>query len=109
MNEMQFINRAELAGRVGSIRVTEVSGVKVARLSLATEQVFKGEDGSAYCDTDWHYITAWNGSGIAPVDTIAKGDFIRVKGRIRSTAYTSSDGIDRRVTDILADTLEIIR
>lgn len=109
MSEFNYINRVELAGMVGSIRVTEVSGVKVARLSLATENIYRSNDGTVFVDTEWHAVTAWSSSEVEDVTTLKKGDFIKVTGRLSSKAYVSAEGHESRMVEVLANTLVKLR
>lgn len=105
---MQFINRAEITGRVGSVRIHEQNGLKVAHLTVATELAYKSADGLVYFDVDWHYVTARNGSGIADLDTIQRLDWVHVTGRMRTRAYANGNGAEGRMTEILAHELKIL-
>ena len=48
---MEHINRIELAGRVGTIRLNEYGGQKVANFSVITELFFKRMDGSVISES----------------------------------------------------------
>lgn len=104
---MESINKAEILGRVGSIKVEDVNGLRMARMTVYTEYAYKTE-GGVNAERDWHYVTAWNGNGIADVETIYTGAVVHITGRMRTRAYVSSDGSEGRMTDILAHTLKII-
>ena len=55
---MEQLNRIELRGTVGSIRLQTFSDNMVARLTLATNFAYKDKEGAATIDTSWHSILA---------------------------------------------------
>ena len=104
---MEFLNRVELRGIVGSVNVTEVGGETAVRFSVATDHSYKGRNGELIIETTWHNCTAW--SSTAPECTkLKKMDTIHLKGRIRATNYSSADYGVRAVTDIFVNSLEIL-
>lgn len=106
---MEQINRIELRGLVGSVRLQEAGGKKVAHITLATSMAFTDRNGAAVIDTQWHNVSAWEGKNIADLERIAKGSKLRVIGRVRYYKYTGADGVERNSTEILANKLEIIK
>ena len=55
------VNRIELIGYMGAMpemRYTP-NGAPVTNFSMATNRIWKGQDGESYKQTDWHRITAW--------------------------------------------------
>ena len=69
---MEQLNRIELRGTVGSIKVQTYSGKKVGRINLATSMAFKDKSGTPVIETQWHSVNAWEGKTIEDVDSIAK-------------------------------------
>lgn len=105
---MEQLNRVELRGIVGNVRVQQYGDDKMARISLATNYGYKGRDGAVVIDTSWHNVIAWEGRNIKAVDMIGKGTKLHVIGRIRYQCYTGADGVDRVATEIIASEVEII-
>ena len=103
---MEQLNRVELQGIVGSIRIQSFDENKMARIGLATNYAYKDREGAAVIDTSWHNVIAWEGRNIQGLDKIGKGT--NVFGRIRYQNYTGVDGVDRTGTDILANQIQII-
>lgn len=108
MSNFECINRVELAGRVGSVRIEEVSGQKIARFSMCTNRAFRSDAGSLYVQTDWHNVVAWSGEGIADFGTLGKGVFVKVRGTLRTKVYTNGSGVECRLTEVFAHSLEVI-
>ena len=105
---MEQLNRIELRGVVGGIRMQNFDGNRMARINLATNYAYKDREGTAVIDTSWHSISAWEGRNIHNLEQINKGTKLHVTGRIRYQKYTGTDGVDRIATDILANRVEII-
>ncbi len=105
---MEQLNRVELRGIVGSVRIQTYDESKMARIGLATNSAYKDREGAAVIDTSWHNVIAWEGRNIQGLDKIGKGTKLHVLGRIRYQNYTGVDGIDRTGTDILASQIKII-
>lgn len=105
---MEQLNRVELRGVVGSIRVHPYEESKMARIGLATNYAYKDRNGTAVIDTSWHNVIAWEGRCAEDLEKIGKGTKLRVVGRIRYQKYTGVDGEERIGTDIVAAHVEII-
>ena len=105
---MEQLNRVELKGIVGNVRIQTYDDNKMARIGLATNFAYKDREGTAVIDTSWHNVIAWEGRNIQGLDKIGKGTKLHVLGRIRYQNYTGVDGIDRTGTDILASQIKII-
>lgn len=105
---IQNLNRVELKGRVGSVRINQVGDNEVARISVATNYGYK--QGSEWVEeTEWHNVTAWAGQGRADFSKLEKGTCVYICGRLRTRKYTKNDGTEATVTEIVANELDIIR
>lgn len=105
---MEQLNKVILRGIIGSIRIQNVGNSKVARLTVATNLAYRGQDGCCVIETTWHNITAWEGYEIQGLDKLGKGDHVEIIGRLRNQRYTGEDGEDRYSVEILAQKLAII-
>lgn len=105
---MEQLNKVELRGIVGSVRIQTFDDNRMARIGLATNFAYKDREGTAVIDTSWHNVIAWEGRNIQNLEKIEKGTKLRVIGRIRYQNYTGLDGVDRTGTDILANQIQII-
>lgn len=105
---MEQLNRIELRGNVGSVRLQTFEGTTIAHLTLATNVAYKDREGTAIIETTWHNISAWEGHGVQNLESIVKGSKVYVQGRLRIQKYTGADGIERNSTDVLANRLVLI-
>lgn len=103
------MNRAELIGNVGSITINEVNSVKVANISLATnERGFKTKEGKEVPErTEWHNIVLWRGLAEIAEKYITKGTKLFVEGKLQTRDY-EKDGIKFRATSIIATNIELL-
>ena len=109
MEQTQTINRVELQGLVGSVRKLTCGEREALLFSVATNRVYRDSEGTPVIETTWHSCTAWDGDGICPLDGITKGVPVHLTGRIRNTRYTGKDGGERVATEIVAETLEVVK
>ncbi len=104
---MNSINRIELRGRVGSVRTADIISGTVATFGLVTDHFFKTKEGNAVCETTWFHVSACQNScpGI-DLKTLKKGDPVHVTGRMRCSKYTTAEGADRQLYEVVADSVE---
>lgn len=96
-------NRVVLVGRVGQTPEIKVfdSGKKMARFSLAINDVYYDEKGERVEQTQWHRIVAW-GTLADRIERFAmKGKEMLVDGALSSRSYDDQDGNKRYVTEVL--------
>lgn len=105
---MEQLNKIELKGNVGFVRILNVEGKHVVKLSVATNYVYKGRTGEPVIETTWHNVSAWESKGMPDFTKIEKGTKIHVIGRLRNQRYTDSEGQERYSTEVNAYQMEII-
>jgi len=107
------MNLVLLKGNVGhDPRITDFdNGGKVAQFTLATtERGFTTKDGREIPDeTTWHNIVVRN-KGLAGVceQYVKKGTPLLVQGKIKNRKYTDSQGVEKFITEIHVDELELL-
>lgn len=102
------VNQIYLLGRCGKDAEVRMAGQnKVATFSLATGGKYKTNDGREIDDTAWHSIVAWRNLAELAEKYIRKGSQILVIGRLTYRKYTGNDGVERNVTEIIADKIEL--
>ena len=103
------INNVILMGRCGKdaeVRALQ-GGAKVAQFSLATGGKYTTKEGKEIDDTAWHNIVAWRNLAELAEKYIRKGSKVLVVGKITYRKYTGNDGVERQVTEIIADKIEL--
>lgn len=105
-----MINKVILVGNVGAdpeIRTLD-SGVKVARIRLATTERVPNKDKSGYTDvTEWHSITLWRNLADVVDKYIRKGSQLYIEGKLRTREY-DKNGVKCFATEIVADEMKML-
>ena len=110
---MEFLNKIEIQGIVGNASSSKVGESEVVRFSVVTEYCYKDRNGGAVIDATWFNVTAWRRSDgenkrVVDFSQLGKGVKVNVKGRIRTSRYTDSNGIDRTVWEVVASDVNVI-
>ena len=103
-------NYVQLIGNVGQEpTITNLdNGKKVARFSLATNENYKDSNGVKQTDTNWHTIVAWGKTAEVVEKFITKGKEVGLNGKLKTRTYTTDDGNQRYVTEVVADEILLI-
>ena len=105
---MEQMNRIELRGNVGSVKIQTNNEKKMARFTLATNKAYKDRNGEPVIETTWHSVIAFEGRNVQNLDQLDKGSKVYVCGRLRIQKYTGMDGIERNSCDVLASKVNLI-
>jgi single stranded DNA-binding protein len=107
MNEFNSINRVELQGRVGTVRMSPGIGSIVANFSLVTEHPIVSAEGMHLVESTWHNVAAFEGGEVS-LEGLTRGVQVHLTGRLRTAKYTAADGTERIFTEVLADSLKVL-
>ncbi len=105
---MEYLNKIEINGRVGTIRHGEFNGSKVTNFSVVSEYIYKTRDGNPVVETTWFNITAWHNKDVNGLESLVKGMPVHVTGRIRSSKYTGADGADKQFYEVMANKVDML-
>ena len=91
---MKANNLVILDGRLGLDPEVKVlaSGARVARLRLATTQIWRDKQQQRQERTDWHSVDAWEGVADFCGRYLRKGDRIQVVGALRNNVVEDEKG-----------------
>ncbi len=106
------INKVILIGNVGKdpeVRYFDNGGA-VANFSLATtERGYTAANGTVIPDrTEWHNIVLWRSLAEVAEKYVRKGSKLYIEGKIRTRSYDDASGNKRYITEIWADSLEML-
>lgn len=107
---MAGVNKVIILGNLGAdpeVRTT-TSGIKVARLRLATSETYTNKEGQRITNTEWHTVNLWRGLADIAEKYLAKGRQVYIEGKLRTRSYDDKDGITRYSTEIEADNINLI-
>jgi single-strand DNA-binding protein len=104
------INKVILVGNVGKDPVVRYfdKGVAKATFPLATSETYTNQQGETITSTEWHNIVLWRALAEVAEKTVKKGSQIYIVGKIKTRSYVDKDGVNKYITEILADTLLLL-
>jgi len=100
-------NKVQLIGHLGKDPeiLTLESGKKLAKFSLATNEVYKNAEGEKVTQTDWHNLIAWNKTAEIIEKYVTKGKEVAIEGKLTTRNYDDKDGNKRYVTEVVVNEL----
>lgn len=102
------VNKVILVGRLTrdvELRTTP-SGQTVATIGIATNRFWTDKSGQKQEKTDFHNIILWGRSAEVAGQYLVKGQEAYFEGRLENRAYTGKDGVERRVTEVIAESFQ---
>ncbi len=96
-------NRVQLIGFLGQeIELKEYAeGKKMARMSMATHEYQKGDEGKSETITTWHNLVAWGKTAEIMGKLLSKGQRLYVEGKLAYREYTGNDNVKKNSTEII--------
>lgn len=103
-------NKVQLIGYVGQepeIKIIE-GGRKLAKLTLATNEVYYNDNKEKVTDTQWHNITAWGKTAEVIENFVNKGKEIMIEGKLTYRNWEDKNGDKRHSTEIIINELLLL-
>lgn len=95
-------NKVQLIGHLGNapeIRNTE-SGKKLARFSVATNEIYRSSTGEKVKETQWHNLIAWGKVADIVEKYLNKGSEVAIEGKLINRNYTDKEGNKKYSTEV---------
>ena len=83
-------------------------GHAVASLSIATNETFTDANGQKQERAEFHRVVFWDKLADIVRQYIHKGSPLYIEGKIRTRKYTDNNGIEKYVTEIVANELVML-
>lgn len=102
-------NKVILMGNLGKdpeVRYME-NGGKVATFRLATTERYTDRKGEKKELTEWHNIAVWDKRADFAEKYLRSGMQVLVEGKLRTRTYQDRNNQEQRVTEIVADNLQL--
>ena len=103
-------NRVTLIGNLGAIpdvKNTE-NGKKLARFSIATDEVYQNASGEKVTETQWHTLVAWGKIAEVAEKYLEKGSEVAVEGKLVHRNYMDKEGNKKYVTEVQVNELLLL-
>ena len=85
-------NKVQLIGNLGNapeVKNTQ-SGKKLARFSIATNEIYRNAKGEKVKETTWHNLEKY----------LNKGSEVAVEGKLISRSYTDKEGVKKFISEV---------
>lgn len=107
---MEYLNRIELTGYIGSVNVREVGESKVAHFQVCTcYKWWQKYDKHWVIETDWHSVKAWEGQKGIDFKAIEKGKAIHLVGRLKMNRYVDCENEEHISYEVIASKVEEVK
>lgn len=98
------INKVILVGNLGTdpeVRAMQ-SGDRVANLSIATSESWKGKDGERQERTQWHRVVLFNQALVGVAERyLKKGSKVYIEGQLETRKWTDQNGQEKYTTEVV--------
>ena len=104
------LNKVMLIGRLGQdpdLKYTP-SGLAVANLSVATNLVWKDQDGNTQEKTEWHRVKVWRKLAENVGQYLKKGSRVYVEGYLQTRSWQDQNGVTKYTTEVVADSVQFL-
>lgn len=104
-----YLNKAFIIGnltRDPEVRMTP-GGVPVASFGVATNRVWKDQQGQKREDAQFHNIVVFGRQADVAKQYLAKGSTVYIEGRIQTTSWDAQDGTKKYRTEIVTERLQL--
>ena len=98
-------NKVQLIGNLGNNpEITNIEGGrKLAKFSIATNEIYKNSKGEKVTDTQWHQVVAWNKTAELIEKLLNKGSEVVVTGKLSTRSYEDKEGNKRYTTEVICN------
>ncbi len=98
------LNKIQLIGRLGQDpEKAQAGSVPVVNFNVAVS--YKGKGGE---QTEWFRCKAFEKLADNVASFTSKGSLVYVEGRIQSRKYTTKEGAEKEVTEVIASTVQFL-
>lgn len=100
-------NKVQLIGNLGAApEVKTVStGKKMARFTMATNEVYRNTKGEKVTETLWHTLVAWGKVAEIAEKYLTKGKEVVIEGKLINRSYTDKQGNKKYISEVQVNEL----
>lgn len=102
------LNKVELIGVVGNVKVMNVLNNKAARFTLCTQFMHKDKSGCVVVESTWTPVIAFESDKINCIEEIKRGSKVQLVGRLKTNRFIKEDGSTVDSLEVVAKELTIL-
>jgi single-strand DNA-binding protein len=85
------------------------TGKNVANFSVATNNVWRNDEGERQSTADFHRVVAWQGLADQCEKYLSKGSPVYIEGRLHTRSYEDKESNKKSYTEITAEKVNFIQ
>lgn len=95
-------NSVRLTGFLGGAPEERTFGEdkSLARVSIATNERYRDQQGEWHTNTQWHSLVFWDGLAKYAVEHLQKGTEVSIEGKLVNSQYVDKEGVTRYSTEV---------
>ncbi len=95
-------NKVQLIGKLGQAPeiINLANGSKLAKITIATNETYKNQEGEKVDSVQWHNLVAWGKQADLLEKYVIKGQEIAIEGKLTNRVYEAKEGGKRTKTEI---------
>ena len=104
-------NRVQLIGNLGmdvELKSTE-KGRQLAKVSIATRDVYKNKEGEKTVDVQWHNLVAWGKTAEMMHAFGKKGKEVAINGKLNHRSFEDEQGTKRYFTEVVVQEFLLLK
>ncbi len=103
-------NKVQLIGNLGNAPEvkTITGGKKMARFSVATNEIYRNAKGEKVTETQWHNLVAWGKVADIAEKYLAKGKEVAIEGKLINRSYNDKEGNKKYITEVQVNEILLI-
>ena len=109
---MRSVNKVILLGTLGrdpEVRYVAGNTIPVVRVSLATDERYKDDQGNWQDRTEWHTVVAWRRLAELIGQYVKKGDRLYIEGKLQTSSWDDQKTGEKKYrTEIVASDLVLL-
>lgn len=104
-------NKVQLIGNLGTDPEIKNFGNNrtMAKMVLATSEIYKDADGNKVKVTQWHNLVAWGSVALIAEKLLAKGNEVAVEGKLTHRVYETKEGDKKYITEIVVSEILLLK
>ena len=103
-------NSVRLIGNLGDdpkVRKLD-SGKTVANFNIATNEIYRDQNGNKQSETTWHRLVAWGKQAEIVENYVKKGSEIAIEGKLTNRSYDDKNGEKHFITEVLVNSILLL-
>ncbi|WEK19994.1 MAG: single-stranded DNA-binding protein [Candidatus Pedobacter colombiensis] len=102
-------NSVRLTGFAGAdpVVINFANEKRMARLSIAVNEVYKNSSGEAINQTQWFSLIFWNKKVELVEKIVKKGTRFSIEGKLNTQSHIVKGGEQRYTTEVIVNTIEL--